>query len=119
MSSSTPISEPLLIRRPRILMPDGEFLTGDVLMAGGKIDRVEPEIEIASDGEGKEIDAAGLTLLPGVETCRPLMLAQAMQGRCTVAQVSNWMSTAVAKAYNIPNKGAIAPDYDADLFWWI
>jgi dihydroorotase len=53
--------------------------------------------------------------MPGVETSLPLMLTQAMQGRCTVAQVSNWMSTAVAKAYRIPNKGAIAPGYDADL----
>lgn len=43
------------------------------------------------------------------------MLTQAMQGRCTVAQVSHWMSTAVAKLYKIPNKGLIAPDYDADL----
>jgi dihydroorotase len=53
--------------------------------------------------------------MPGVETSLPLMLTQAVQGRCTVAQVSNWMSTAVAKAYGIPNKGAIAPGYDADL----
>jgi dihydroorotase len=53
--------------------------------------------------------------MPGVETSLPLMLTQAMQGRCTVAQVANWMSTAVAKAYGIPNKGAIAPGYDADL----
>lgn len=53
--------------------------------------------------------------MPGVETSLPLMLTQAMQGRCTVAQVANWMSTAVAKAYRIPNKGAIAPGYDADL----
>jgi dihydroorotase len=53
--------------------------------------------------------------MPGVETSLPLMLTQAMQGKCTVAQVSNWMSTAVAKAYQIPNKGAIAPGYDADL----
>ncbi|MCL1473692.1 dihydroorotase [Argonema antarcticum] len=53
--------------------------------------------------------------MPGVETSLPLMLTQAMQGRCTVTQVSNWMSTAVAKAYNIPKKGAIAPGYDADL----
>lgn len=53
--------------------------------------------------------------MPGVETSLPLMLTQAMQGRCTVAQVSHWMSTAVAKAYRIPNKGAIAPGYDADL----
>ena len=53
--------------------------------------------------------------MPGVETSLPLMLTQAVAGRCTVAQVSHWMSTAVAKAYQIPNKGAIAPGYDADL----
>jgi dihydroorotase len=53
--------------------------------------------------------------MPGVETSLPIMLTQAMQGNCTVSQVSNWMSTAVAKAYKIPNKGIIAPGYDADL----
>lgn len=53
--------------------------------------------------------------MPGVETSLPLMLTQAMQGKCTVAQVANWMSTAVAKAYKIPNKGQIAPGFDADL----
>ncbi|PSB19165.1 dihydroorotase [Phormidesmis priestleyi ULC007] len=53
--------------------------------------------------------------MPGVETSLALMLTQAAQGRCTVAQVANWMSSAVAKAYRIPNKGAIAPGYDADL----
>lgn len=53
--------------------------------------------------------------MPGVETSLPLMLTQAMQGRCTVAQVSHWMSTAPALAYCIPKKGAIAAGYDADL----
>jgi dihydroorotase len=53
--------------------------------------------------------------MPGVETSLPLMLTQARLGRCTVAQVANWMSTAVAKAYKIPNKGAIDLGYDADL----
>jgi dihydroorotase len=53
--------------------------------------------------------------MPGVETSLPLMLTQAVKGRCTVAQVSNWMSTAVAKAYGIVGKGAIASGYDADL----
>ena len=53
--------------------------------------------------------------MPGVETSLPLMLTAAMEGRCTVAQVANWMSTAVAKGYGIANKGAIAPGYDADL----
>ena len=53
--------------------------------------------------------------MPGVETSLALLLTQAMEGRCTVAQVANWMSTAVAKAYRIPNKGQIAIGYDADL----
>jgi dihydroorotase len=53
--------------------------------------------------------------MPGVETALPLMLTQAKEGRCTIAQVSNWMSAAVARAYNIPNKGLIEPGYDADL----
>ncbi|MFM9266705.1 dihydroorotase [Tychonema sp. BBK16] len=53
--------------------------------------------------------------MPGVETSLPLMLTQAVEGRCTVAQVANWMSVAVAKAYKIPNKGKIAPGFDADL----
>jgi|GEM_PF-6352806 len=32
-----------------------------------------------------------------------------------MAQVAHWMSTAVAQAYGIPKKRAIAPGYDADL----
>lgn len=53
--------------------------------------------------------------MPGVETSLPLMLTAATEGRCTVAQVANWMSTAVAKGYGIANKGAISQGYDADL----
>jgi dihydroorotase len=53
--------------------------------------------------------------MPGVETSLPMMLTQAVAGKCTIEQVSHWMSTAVAKAYHIPNKGAIAIGYDADL----
>lgn len=53
--------------------------------------------------------------MPGVETSLALMLTAAMEGKCTVAQVVHWMSRAVAVAYGIPNKGAIAPGYDADL----
>lgn len=53
--------------------------------------------------------------MPGVQTSLPLMLTQAMQGRCTVAQVAHWMSAAPAKGYGIANKGAIALGYDADL----
>jgi dihydroorotase len=53
--------------------------------------------------------------MPGVETSLPVMLTQAVAGKCSIEQVSNWMSTAVAKAYNIPNKGSISIGYDADL----
>lgn len=53
--------------------------------------------------------------MPGVETSLAVMLTAAMEGKCTVPQVVNWMSKAVATAYGIPNKGAIAPGYDADL----
>ncbi len=53
--------------------------------------------------------------VPGVETSLPLMLTQAKENRCTVAQVSYWMSTAVAQAYKILNKGLIEPGFDADL----
>ena len=53
--------------------------------------------------------------MPGVETSLPVMLTQAMAGKCTIKQVSNWMSTAVAKAYKIPNKGSIEVGFDADL----
>lgn len=53
--------------------------------------------------------------MPGVETSLALMLTAAMEGKCTVAQVVNWMSKNVAVAYGIPNKGVIAPGSDADL----
>ena len=53
--------------------------------------------------------------MPGVETALPVMLTQAVAGKCSIAQVSHWMSTAVATAYRIPNKGTIAIGYDADL----
>jgi len=53
--------------------------------------------------------------MPGVETLLPLMLTQMKQGKCTLKQVTQWLSTKVAEAYKIPNKGRIAPGYDADL----
>ena len=53
--------------------------------------------------------------MPGVETSLPLMLTEAMKGRCTVHQVSQWMSRNVAKAYRIANKGEIRVGWDADL----
>ena len=67
---------------------------------------------LTEKGKGYPKSPSGM---PGVETSLPLMLTQAMQGRCSIAQVSHWMSTAPAQAYGIANKGAIIPGYDADL----
>ncbi|MBE9059014.1 dihydroorotase [Sphaerospermopsis sp. LEGE 08334] len=76
---------------------------------------------IATDHAPHTLEEKGQTYpntpsgMPGVETSLPLMLTSAMAGKCTVAQVVNWMSKAVATAYGIPNKGEITPGYDADL----
>lgn len=51
--------------------------------------------------------------MPGVETSLPLMLTQAKLGKCSIAWVANWMSTATAKAYGIANR-AIATGQNAD-----
>mgnify|MGYP002034697948 FL=1 len=52
---------------------------------------------------------------PGVETSLPLMLTEVKKGRCTLAQIQEWMSIGPARLYGIPNKGYIAEGYDADL----
>ncbi|WP_353932645.1 dihydroorotase [Okeanomitos corallinicola TIOX110] len=54
----------LLIRQARLVLPNGEFMVGDVLTQGGKI--VEVASTIANATPSQEIDAQGLTLLPGV-----------------------------------------------------
>lgn len=56
----------LLIRRARILLPSGEFLVGDVQTRGREIVQVAPELPDAGGDAVTEIDAEGLTLLPGV-----------------------------------------------------
>ncbi len=53
--------------------------------------------------------------MPGVETALPLMLTAMVQGKCSLHQVSNWMSRNVATAYQIPGKGEIRKGWDADL----
>ncbi|MBR8829555.1 MAG: dihydroorotase [Gomphosphaeria aponina SAG 52.96 = DSM 107014] len=53
----------LLIRNSRILLANGEFLLGDVLVREGKIVQVAPGISTESN---QIIDGSGLTLLPGV-----------------------------------------------------
>src|SRR4028119_109733 len=57
----------LFIRHARILLSTGEFLLGDVQTRGREIVQVAPEIPTsAANPADREIDAKGLTLLPGV-----------------------------------------------------
>ncbi len=53
----------LIIRGSQILMPDCEFLRGDVLIENGKIAEINAEINA---DQAETIIAEGLTLLPGV-----------------------------------------------------
>jgi dihydroorotase len=57
-------SKSLLIRQARLVLPNGELMVGDVLTQGSKIVEVASEISHATATQ--EIDAQGLTLLPGV-----------------------------------------------------
>ncbi|NJL00288.1 MAG: dihydroorotase [Spirulinaceae cyanobacterium SM2_1_0] len=59
---STANSEERLIRRARVLQPDGSFQENDVLLRQGKIAAIAPNLEPSAN----EIDATGLSLLPGV-----------------------------------------------------
>ena len=54
----------LLIRHARILLADGTWLTGDVLVRDERI--VEIAANITTTEVSREIDATGLVLLPGV-----------------------------------------------------
>ena len=53
--------------------------------------------------------------MPGVETSLPLMLTQAQAGRCSVADVSRWMSQRPAELYGLEGKGRLAVGWDGDL----
>ena len=53
--------------------------------------------------------------LPAVENSLALMLDQVAAGRCSLPQVSAWMSDAPARVWGIVGKGRIVPGYDADL----
>jgi dihydroorotase len=53
--------------------------------------------------------------MPGVETSLAVMLTHAKQGKCSIEQVAQWMSTNVADCYNMIGKGRIEVGGDADL----
>ncbi len=54
----------LLIRHARILLADGIWLVGDVLVRDERI--VETAASITTTDVSREIDATGLVLLPGI-----------------------------------------------------
>ncbi len=56
---------PTIIRHAQILLPNGEFMLGDVEIRGGTIVQIASDIPSPSDDTDIEIDANGLTLLPG------------------------------------------------------
>jgi dihydroorotase len=58
------LSKSILIRQAQIILPDGSVMVGDVLTSDRQILTVAPEISFARPTT--EIDAQGLTLLPGV-----------------------------------------------------
>ena len=54
-----------LIQHAEIVLPDGSIQKGDLLIRGGKIAEIAPEIAV-TDADTTVIEAEGLTLLPGV-----------------------------------------------------
>jgi len=66
-SAPTMIQAPsVLIRNARILLPDGSFTQGDILTRNGTIAEVAPSIASPVESGDRQIDAQGLTVLPGV-----------------------------------------------------
>ena len=53
--------------------------------------------------------------MPGVETSMAVLLTHAKNGKCTIEQVAQWMSTNVAKAYQMVGKGSLEVGYDGDI----
>ena len=53
--------------------------------------------------------------MPGVETSLPVMLTHAMDGKCSVSDVVNWMCAGPARVYGMKNKGSLIEGYDGDL----
>jgi len=53
--------------------------------------------------------------MPGVETSLPLMLTHALDGKCSVLDVSRWMCQGPADVYGMVGKGRLEEGFDADL----
>lgn len=61
-----PNSTKLLIHKAEILLPNGEFLLGDVLIEHDKIIEISSSIDVDINDGNTILDASGLILLPGV-----------------------------------------------------
>lgn len=66
-----------------------------------------------SEKEATIVDAP--SGVPGVETMLPLLLAAALDGRLDYSRVRDLVAANPASIFDIPDKGRIAPGYDADL----
>ncbi len=53
--------------------------------------------------------------MPGVETSLAVMLTHAKQGKCSIEEVVQWMSTGVADCFNMVGKGRLAEGADGDV----
>jgi len=53
--------------------------------------------------------------MPGVETSLPVMLTHVAEGKCTLEQVVQWMSTNVAECYQMVGKGSLEVGNDGDV----
>jgi len=53
--------------------------------------------------------------MPGVETSLAVMLTNVNEGKCSLEDVVNWMSTNVADCYQMIGKGKLEVGYDGDI----
>jgi dihydroorotase len=115
------------------------FHTGDYARLGTRV-QMNPSIKEAADNEALwqglrdgtiqviATDHAPHTLeekakpyptspsgLPAVENSLVLMLRSALEGRCSLSEISRWMSANPARVWNIVDKGRIEVGYHADL----
>ena len=53
--------------------------------------------------------------MPGVQTLLPVLLDQAAQGHCSLAEIVRWTAQKPAQAFQIVGKGGLVPGLDADI----
>lgn len=53
--------------------------------------------------------------MPGVQTLLPLLLHEASQGRCSLAEITEWTAQKPAQTFQIVGKGGLLPGLDGDV----